>query len=222
MLLIICQQKKTARSISETFYYMSMLSYAATPAEALSEVCDDYRAALILNPERFPDISDYVRRLMSYKSNLPIFALTSQDPSSLPKNLFDHIFTVSQFTPAIAKKMVSYCNKHFYAKIGDYYLAGFNASSNIVGAEYFDTPIKLTRTETMILRYLMRTYPIPRDASSILKYAFRHSKSPEPSSIRTHISIMNKKFMEQYGRKMIAHEGNDGYRIITPEFHLIK
>ena len=71
MLLIISQSKRLAKSVQETFYYMSILSYGATPHEALSEVSGLYRAVLIINPESFPDINDYVLRLKSYNTALP-------------------------------------------------------------------------------------------------------------------------------------------------------
>ena len=38
MLLIIDSMKRNAQAISDIFYYMGVLSYAATPCEALSEI----------------------------------------------------------------------------------------------------------------------------------------------------------------------------------------
>ena len=221
MLLIISNNKKIARSVSDTVYYMSILSYAATPHEALSEVSELYRAALIINPESFPDINDYVVRIKKYKSDLPVFALCESDAPSYYPDIFDGIFTRS-FTPALADKIIEYANEHSYAKIGDYYLAGFDASSSTVGVNYFDTRVNLTKTEAMILRYLIRSYPMPKRAENILKYAFRPTRTPEASSIRTHISIMNKKLEQSTGRKMIMLEAGRGYYITTPEYAKFK
>lgn len=218
MLLIISTNKKTARSVSDTFHYMSILSYAATPHEGLSEVSELYRAALIINPESFPDINDYVVRIKKYKSDLPVFALCEGDAPTYYPDIFDGIFTKPSFTPALASKIIDYANQHSYAKIGDYYLAGFDASSSTVGVNYFDTRINMTKTEAMILRYLIRSYPVPQKADNILKYAFKPSRSPEPASIRTHISIMNKKLDESIGRRMIILEPTKGYMITTPEY----
>ena len=58
MLLIISQSKKTAKSIADTFYYMSILAYGANPHEALSEISELYRAVLIIKPTEFADIND--------------------------------------------------------------------------------------------------------------------------------------------------------------------
>lgn len=218
MLLIISNNKRIARSISDTFYYMSILSYAATPHEALSEISEIYRAALIVNPEGFADINDYVVRMKRYKSDLPIFALCDSAPPSHYPDIFDGVFVKPSFTPALADKIIAYANENNRAKIGDYYLAGFDASSHTIGVNYFYDRVNFTKTEAMILRYLIRSYPIPQRPESILKYAFRPSRTPEASSIRTHISIMNKKLKESIGKKMIILSPGEGYLITTPEY----
>lgn len=218
MLLIISQNKKIARSVQETFHYMSILSYGATPHEALSEVSDLYRAVLIINPESFPDINDYVGRIKAYKRDIPIFAVTENEAPSNYPDIFDGCFVKPGFTPALAEKIIDYANKNELAKIGDYYLCGFDASSHTVGVYFFYTKVGLTKTEAMILRYLIRSYPNPQSADSILKYAFKPTRIPEASSIRTHLSIMNKKFEKSIGRKMITMEPHRGYVILTPEY----
>ena len=40
---------------------------------------------------------------------------------------------------------------------------------------------------------------------------------PEESGIRTHISIMNKKFREITGRNLTVLTPGEGYRVLTPE-----
>ena len=118
----------------------------------------------------------------------------------------------------MAERIIDYANKNSLAKIGDYYLAGFDASNHTIGVNYFYTKIGLTKTEAMILRYLIRSYPIPQSADKILKYAFKPSRAPEAASIRTHLSLMNKKFESTIGRKMVILEPHRGYIILTPEY----
>ena len=221
MLLIISQSKKLAKSVQETFYYMSILAYGATPHEALSEVSGIYRAALIIDPDGFPDINDYVNRLKSYKADLPVFAITEKEEKSFYADIFDCVYSYQTMTPALASMIISYANEHNRAKIGDYRLAGFDASSNLIGVTYFDRSVTLTKTEAMILRYLLRVYPIPQSPSKIIKYAYRSSNTPEESSIRTHISLMNKKIEAATGKKMIVHAKGKGYLILTPEYEKI-
>ena len=221
MLLIISQSKKLAKSVEETFYYMSILAYGATPHEALSEISGIYRAALIINPDGFPDINDYVNRLKSYKRDLPVFALTENQPKPFYSDIFDGVYTKNAMTPHLARKIIDFANSNNRAKIGDYRLAGFDASSHMIGVSYFDRKVSLTKTETMILRYLLIAYPVPQSAAKIIKYAYRSSRAPEEASIRTHISIMNKKLEEATGKRMIVHAPSKGYLILTPEYEKI-
>jgi DNA-binding winged helix-turn-helix (wHTH) protein len=222
MLLIISKNKKNARSISDTFHYMSILSYVATPHEALSEISNLYRAVLIFNPEGLADVKDYVKRIKSYKSDLPIFALTPYEAPIYYHDIFEKCFPMSTFTPALANEIIDYANKNNKAKVGDYFLAGFDASNYNLGVNYFYDKIHFTKTEAMILRFLIRIYPIPVSCKDIVKYAFRSSRSPDPASIRTHISLMNKRFEATIGRRMITFVPRKGYRIITPEFDEIQ
>lgn len=218
MLLIISQSKKNAKAVSEAFHYMSILSYGATPHEALSEISNLYRAILILDPASFPDIADYVNRIRSYHSSIPLFALIGNREALRYSELFDACFTQSSFTPALAEKIISFANENNLASIGSYHLGGFDASSKTVGVYYFYTKIDLTKTEAMILRYLIRSYPQPKKTDNILKYAFRPSRAPEPSSIRTHLSLINKKLEKAIGKRMIGFEPGRGYVVLTPEY----
>ena len=221
MLLIICKNKKTARDAQDTFRYMSILAYGTTPSEALSEVSELYRAALIISPELLADPRDFVRRLKSYKSDLPIFAVTDEEVDGELLSIFDAVFKKPTFSPALASKIIAFANEHNRAKIGDYRLAGLNASSDQLGVTYFDRKIKLTKTEAMILRYLIRSYPLPKKSADILKYTFKSSRAPELTSIRTHISLMNKKMEAVMEKRAIVTVAHEGYLISTPE-HVAK
>ena len=169
MLLVISQNKKNAKSIADTFHYMSILAYAAYPHEGLSEISNIYRAVLILNPNELADCVDYVNRLKSYRSDIPVFALLSSVPEPYYSEIFDKCFTIPTFTPQIAESIIDYANKNNKAKIGDYFLAGFDASSHNLGVNYFYDKINFTKSETMILRLLIRKYPNPVSCKEIVK-----------------------------------------------------
>ena len=218
MLLIISKNKKIASDVAETFRYMSILAYAVTPIEALSEVSELYRAALVISPELLADASDFVNRLKSYKSNLPIFAVTDEEFDNDTFSCFDAVFRKPTFSAALAEKIIKFANEQSHARIGDYRLAGFDASSDVLGVRYFNKMLKLTKTEAMILRYLIRSYPLPKDSRDILKYAFKGSRAPEASSIRTHISLMNKKLEPVIEKRAILLIPHEGYLIATPEY----
>lgn len=218
MLLIISSAKKNAQAVSDMFYYMGVVSYAATPAEALTEISEQYRAVLILEPENLADTEDYIRKIRSYKSNIPIFAVYGKGHPLLCSELFDGCFGDNSYSSTLVEEIVRYQIMHKLPKTAHYRLAGIDASCDKSAVTVFDKPINFTKTETMILRYLIACYPAPQSAKNIVKYAFKPTRKPEITSIRTHISVMNKKFRERTGKTLCASVPTVGYTVSTPEF----
>lgn len=218
MLLIISKSKKEARSAAEMFYYMGIISRGASPTEALSEISAFHSAVIIINPDGLSSPEDYCRRLRSY-AHVPIFAI-SETPTRTDSLIFDGILKRTSYASRIFKFISEYAYSNSLRAPGSYKLAGIDASVDISIPMYFDKPLPFTKTETMILRTLIATYPTPTPSEDILKYAFRESKAPELSNIRTHISVMNKKFREITGRNIITLSLGEGYRILTPELIL--
>lgn len=215
MILIINKSKKDARDLAEMFHYMGTLAYAATPTDALSETSNIYSAIIIMKPESLPCKEDFCARLRSYV-NTPIFALTDlQDLND--SIIFDGVMKLGTYASRILDFIFSYTENRSIKSPGTYKLAGIDASAYFNIPMYFNKPLPFTKTETMILRTLITMYPTPANSKDILKYAFRQSKVPELSNIRTHISVMNKKFREITGRNIITLSTGEGYLIQTPE-----
>lgn len=215
MVLIISSSKKTAEVISDMFYYMGVVSYAATPTEALSEFSGLYRAALVINPDILPDHEDFVRKLRSYASSVPIFAVADHDGHN--KDVFDGTFDDSIYSSTLIEQIIRYQSERGLPLCAHYRLAGIDASCTTERVTYFDKAIDFTKTETMIMRYLIASYPNPQSAKRIIKYAYKPTKKPELSSIRTHISVMNKKFKEVTGKSLCLSVEKEGYVIATPK-----
>ena len=215
MVLVISSSRKTAEVISDMFYYMGVISYAATPTEALSEFSGLYRAALIMNPEILPDQADFVAKLRSYAKAVPIFAISDSDGFS--RIIYDGVFESSVYSSILLEEIVRYQNGCSLPLSAHYRLAGIEASCTTERVTHFDKPIAFTKTETMILRYLIATYPMPQSTKRIVKYAYKPTKKPEVSSIRTHVSVMNKKFREITGKNLCLSVDKEGYVIATPK-----
>lgn len=215
MVLIISTSKRKAQITNEIFYYMGVLSYAATPTEALSEISGVYRAALVLDPQDLPDTVSFISKLKSYASLIPIFAIS--DSNDYQKDVFDGNFKNSVYSSTLIEKIVEYQYNHKLPLSAHYRVAGIDASCDSERVTFFDKTISFTKTEVMILRYLIVSYSTPQDARSILKYAYKHSKKPESASIRTHISVMNRKFRDSTGKHLFFSIEKEGYVISTPE-----
>ncbi len=216
MLLIISKKKSTAATIAEMIRYSGVVCYPAALSEGLSEIGTMYRAVVIIDPDEFPDPEDYIKRIRSYLSNIPIFALYSRKEFiHLP--YFDESYTSLTYSATFISKLSEYSVKKGYSGIGDYRLAGINASPKLPSVTFFDKAVNLTKTEAMILRFLMRSYPIPRKPKAIIKYVYKPSCAPDEMSIRAHICGINKKFHRYIQRNLIKSPDRNGYVIYTPE-----
>ena len=214
MVLIINQTKRHASAMSEMLHIMGILAHASTPADSLSEISICYRAIIIIAPDTLPDKKDFAAKLRSYASMIPIFAISD---SADCDGIFDMSFEKNTGAAVVASEIAGYQRKNGLPVIADYRLSGIDAVPSGSSISYFDRKLPFTKTETMILRYLIRSYPIPQNPKSILTHAFRPSRTPEESNIRTHISIMNKKFRNIVGRNLIVRHPDMGYIILTPE-----
>lgn len=215
MILVIDKTKTAAANLSDTFYYMGILSHAVTPSEAFSEVSPMYRAIVITSPESVPDVSDYISRLKQYAPEIPIFAVGFL--RDVHRSLFVGCFPHGVYAAEIASGIIRACDERGYALPGHYTLAGIDSSVSGAECKYFLDTLPFTKTESMILRTLIRSYPTPISASKILKYAYRTGRAPELPNIRTHIASMNRKFEAVTGRSLIHTMYGKGYEIITPE-----
>ena len=212
MILVISKAKRTSVKLSETLNTMGYLAYGTTTSTAVNELSPRYRAILIFESDQISGLEIFLSALSSSPLNIPIFAIGNEY-----KNGINEIYPEKSLISTIIKKIVRYQVINNLPVIGKYKCAGFDCSSELRDVYYFDTQIKLTKTEKMIFRYLCRSYPLPVDTKDIIKYAIRPSHIPEPSTIRTHISKMNKKFKEAISRPMIEFSNRGGYIIITPE-----
>ena len=215
MVLVISSSKKKAQLVSDIFYYMGVISYAATPVEALSEFSGTYRAALVIEPNDLPDQKAFVKKLRSYAKMVPVFAISDSKPQA--GGIFDGTFPDYIYSSTLVEEIVRYQSEHTLPLSAHYRLAGIDASCTSERVTVFDNTVSFTKTETMILRYLIASYPLPQSAKKIVKYAYKPARKPEISSIRTHISVMNRKFREIAGKSLCLSVEKEGYIISTPQ-----
>ena len=217
MLLIIDQQKKNADSVCEMFYYMGILSCGVTPKNAISEYTPIYKAILVTNPDNIPFVEDFIEKLRNYVGLTPIFALSDKSKIDKYSYLFTDCFEVGMYSSQLAQDIMMYAVDKGISPIGNYMLAGIDARCDRPTVSYLGKDLELTKTQTMILRTLIATYPKELTATEILKYSYRQGRLPEPSSIRTHICVINKSFAKRYGRNLITYQTDKGYTVLTPE-----
>ena len=186
------------------------------PKEAIGEISLCYRAILLCSPSLLPCPEEYSERLRSYAIGVSIFSLNECEADSLFSDRFDESFDFSETSSGILTRMRDHARQHRLPLPGSYALAGLCLDCDVRYPTYCDTRIPFTKTEAMILRYLIRTYPEGSSVHHIMRYAMRPGSLSEPSGIRTHIFGINKKFEELTGRRLIQSFPGEGYRILTP------
>lgn len=222
MILIIDKSAKSGKSIAEIFNYMGIVAKHASAESAIQEISNRYRAVIFVNPDRIPEPTELIKSARALSLGSSVFALcTDRSPSEKMKNLsglFDAVYADDISSSLILKKITDYQKEMGLDEVGCYRLAGLDASYFYDGVYYFGEKLNFTKTETMIIRYLIRSYPNPASAASILKHAFNPYRTPELSNVRTHVSVINKKFRERTSRNLIGtSEAGAGYVILTPE-----
>ncbi len=216
MILIIDNDKGSAQAIADIFSFMGIISRAATPTEALKEISLKYKAVILHRPEYMPDAEAMARIILS-QYNMPIFTVSSNRGMYEKCKLFTKNYDCNTEMTKTAESIVSTVSQVLDIEFGYYRTAGIEIAPRHGRTTMLGVPIPLTKTETAIMRYLILTYPIPQSAKDIIKYAFKPSKQPELTSIRTHLSLMNKKFKSVISRNIIISIQEKGYVISTPE-----
>lgn len=221
MLLVISKTKSDASSVSDVFNYMGIVSYGTTPECAASEFSNRHRAILFIHPEDISSIEELIHTARTYSLDALIFAIhkggaTNSDNARL-YSAFDGVFDEGILSSDMLYGILRCQSERAKSPLGTYRLAGLDASANKDSVYYFDTCASLTKTETMILRFLIVSYPIRQSARDVIKYAFRSGKISEPSSIRAHICSINSKLCDVIGKPPITNERGLGYSLFIGE-----
>ena len=214
MILIINKSKKDGNALADAFRYMGIVTRAETPHGATNEISTLYRLVILVDPETLLDEREYVRNLRSYISNIPFMALTEHELKD--PEIYDLVASKGLTTAGIYKTIRGFFESTGKFPPGEYMLLGLDASVDSKFVTNFSTVIPLTKTESLILRALIRAYPSTLSPKHLLRYAFSQSKLPDPTSIRTYICSINKKFHHRFARKLVI-SLDGGYVILTPE-----
>lgn len=205
-MILITDTNPTRRdAVAEMLYYMGILSHSLPPEDAKDELSDKYSALLftsVADSSEEMALADLARE----RWGMTVAALTVGEDGSA----FDVTFPPDALCAEIASGICEYRLTQGLPPLGTYTLGELDVSQDKPNLTYRGAPVTLTRTETMILRYLVRTYPTPASPADVLKYAFRPSRAPELSSVRTHVSVMNKKFRRATGHTL-AESTKSGY-----------
>ena len=216
MILIIDENRARRDTIAETFYYMGILSYALSPSGIERELTKKYKAVLIAEPSELTDPDGVLKKIRNIAGGIPIFSLTSTETPRDILRLIDREFKSGIYSSVLVSEMAEYSRKHDLLPVGSYLLMGLDACPDRNTVGYLGEPINLTKTEAMIVRYLIAVYPEPQSGAKILAHAYKQTKLPEDAAVRTQISLINRKFSKIKKERLII-RSDSGYVIATPE-----
>jgi DNA-binding response OmpR family regulator len=226
LILIIDKSLANARTYADIFYFMGILSYAVTPSQALNEINNRYTAILLTGVEYSNYDVEFTKTLSLLSLGAPIFAICRDLKEYMAKNSkLDHVveyFDDRIYSNALVDEIEKVQAQRNLRKLSAYELFGFDLDARKREARYLFNDIRLSKIETMIVRCFIALNPLDISSSDILKYAFKPSKAPEASSVRTHICIINKKFRALTGKTLIEHERGVGYHLRKPMEFVLK
>ena len=215
MILIFDKTKEMSASLGDTMQHIGVLTLPYSYDEPL-DVPRECRCALLIRPERAENLNLTLNTLRRVVPGLPIIALSAYE--RLPLDMIDLTLPTSLYASEIYRKIKELTDIRSLPSPGDYSKYGIDASARLTRPEFRGKEVPFTKTERMILRALIRCYPRPLLADELLFYAFRYSRMPAPSSIRTHISVMNRKFNRRFGLRAVLHIPSMGY-ILSEELN---
>lgn len=215
MLLIIHKDPRDGAALADMFRYMNILSFAVTPAEALSELTPLVGAVLIADPSAMPDAAAFIGHIRE-KTDAPVFALEREALPVSVSCLLCGTFSYDVMSSTVAKNIVAFAVDHGKKPIGDYRALGVDASSDLAEPTYCGEPLGLTRTETRLLSLLLLAYPAAVRTADLLRYGFSPAKMPTSSDVRTLLCAVNRKFRQKTGGTLIT-GADGGYVLCTPK-----
>ncbi len=193
MILTVSKDLSFSTAVCDMLYFTGTLSAPATPIDAIFDLDAPYRAVLFVNRNEHFEEEELAEIISSYRPNIPIFSHGGYD--SIHIKSINSVLSLSESV----KAMQNTAKKLSLPPVGEYELFDFSASIDKSSVHYKESPIPLTKTETMILRTFISFYPEPVSPVTLLKFAFRSSRAPDIGSIRTHLSLMNKKIRNLLG-----------------------
>ncbi len=216
MILIIDENKHRRDTLCETFYYIGILSVSADRECAFNAVSPVLKAVLISEPCELLDADGLIRGIRQGFPNLPIFVIADNPLTHSQQTLIARKFNSGVYAAELVEGIINYQTQNGLCPLGKYMLAGVDAGCDLGSVRYLSREVALTKTETMIVRYLIASYPTPRSAREILLGAYKPTKRPEEAAVRTQISLINRKFAKIKGERLIT--GTDkGYILLTPD-----
>lgn len=202
MILILSGRIRTAEAIAEMLRYAGVICYCTTYAASLGEIAPQYKAVLAVEPHTEPCLDAYMRSIHEAAPRALLYSISGSIGGRSAFFIREYPRHVSP--SHLLRDMTEDARRLGTVAPGSYCAVGIDASCNRKYATIYDDRLPFTRTELMILRCLLASSPRPLSADELLKYAFKRARQPQVSAVRTHVSVINRRFRDMYGENLIC------------------
>ena len=207
MILLLDKTKSRADTLCEMLYFIGIVSLTARELSDAPFPLEYFSAVILADYRSSEELSEISEVLGKKRIFLLGHAQTSREDGFTA--LSDAVFASD-----IVSKIRAIQIKEGLIPTGEYILGELDASISRGGVYFRGKKISFTKTEIMILRTLIALHPRPLTQGELLFSAFRRTKTPEISNIRTHICVMNKKFQFHTAKKLISSTAYSEYSLI--------
>ena len=119
MILIVARNKRDADAFAQSFHFMGILAYAATPNTALSEIGRGFHSALFVG-DGLSEYEELVHSMRSYSIDCPMFAVHTSLESKA--SFFDAELRWSGYISELAYEIMKYQKECYLMKFKDLHL----------------------------------------------------------------------------------------------------
>ena len=211
MILVIDKDSSCAEALADIFRFGGILSQPKDPMEALHENGRLYRTVLLAHPEEAADSFGYIYLLREKFKGCPIIGLCEDKPTVRVYNRVDKCITGAN--ASLPARVREYAIEQGLPVPGEYTLRDISWEDGAIRIGRQNAEFKLSKTEAMIIKLLIRAFPEPIPSRDIIKYIYTPTRAPEPSAIRTHICGINARARRLTGRNLISYDVGRGYLI---------
>ena len=210
MILVVSKSKENSSALSDMFYHMGVLSSVCDVGEMPYENLSFFGAVIFLAPDTLSGTNEAIATIRKHNKEALCVAVGGWVDVDLD---FDILIEGGTYASRIYEIICAEAEKKNISSPGRYRLGEFYADADSACSGYKKALLPFSKTENMILRALIRAYPTPLSSKELLSYAFKSSRLPEISNVRTHVCIMNKKFRSVTKHPLVELITSRGYVI---------
>ena len=209
MVLVIDRDKDYAEALADIFRFCRIPAYSLHPSEALAEQKSGYRAILLGRGEEAVEEIGFLRGFREHFDGIPTFTLCDDALSVRLYNRADGC--LRGIDGSLPQRLAESVSALGCVAPDEYRLGRVEILRDGVRRIEDGAYMKISKTETMILRVIASFAPHRIRSEAVVKYAYSPMRAPGESVVRTHLCALNKRAIRMLGHALVDHSAEEGY-----------